>query len=110
MASTAPYIRDLTSSVLKRLSAATWCAPRFTEWTGVCQGMRALGYTLTVEELVAARDHGVGSGVPQSARRGGIPGPSLAQLIDMRDHGSRRSTAQRAPALVARLIRCTSRA
>ena len=67
--------------------------------------MRTLGYTLTLDELVAARDHGVGPEYVRQIAAAGYQRPSLTQLIALRDHGITPQYARKkAPEPIERLI------
>jgi hypothetical protein len=46
-----------------------------------------MGYQLTLDELIAARDHGVDAGYINEMASAGYQHPSLVQLIKLRDHG-----------------------
>ena len=51
------------------------------------RGMRRLGYTLTLEQLITARDHGVTPDYIESMVSLGYRGLTIDTLIRLRDHG-----------------------
>jgi hypothetical protein len=56
--------------------------------------LRQLGYQLTLEELIAARNHGVDAAYVREMASAGYSHPSMAELIRMRDHGISAKTVQ----------------